>query len=90
MYIVGGMPEYSSRSIERYSFEGDFWEFIELSFPVNMYLPAMFCFEPSKVAVFGGFKVFVIESERIGEDAPGRVLDEIVRLYEIDNLRYEV
>lgn len=81
MYVVGGLPDYSSRNIERYNFGGDFWENIDLLLPDPLMRPCLFNIDANKMAIFGASMVQILETERVGSNAPGRVHDEIIRLF---------
>ncbi|CAG9321728.1 unnamed protein product [Blepharisma stoltei] len=90
MLIIGGLPENAAgNSIERYSFEFNRWQLLELRLPNVVINPALYQVSPTKLAIFGGRisdNVFIFETEGYS----GNETEELLRLYQVDLLPRKV
>ena len=70
MLVVGGTPERAGVSFERYSFEEDAWELLDLSLDLGVVRPRLFEFQRGRIAILGGNpwnQALVLEVKQKGE-----------------------
>lgn len=90
--IVGGDGE-SGNSVERYSFQFDRWDSLDITLPFQFIDCGIYLPEPNKVAIFGGRvceKVVVIEEDNMVQESSGREIEELFRVYIVDVLPHKL
>jgi hypothetical protein len=90
--IVGGDGE-SGNSVERYSFQFDRWDSLDIVLPFQFIDCGIYLPEPNKVAIFGGRvceKVVVIEEDNMVQESSGREIEELFRVYIVDVLPHKL
>lgn len=90
IYVVGGFPQdKTGRSIERYDILNDRWELVCLSLPWPVIHPGVFGLSNKKFVLIGGKyskTVVMIEVLEGIQNKPLESTNELIKLYEVDNL----
>ncbi|CAG9335674.1 unnamed protein product [Blepharisma stoltei] len=90
LYVIGGYPQdMVGTTLERFCFEKDNWEAIEILFPLPMINPAIFPVSVNKLALFGGRfsqSIYIFElCENEMDNHTTHVKDEVYKIYTIES-----